>query len=267
LRPTIISRRYPSAISPSGQEAAIRRFHSPPGFDTLFGELDPRIIRKIPMNDFSEETLVAFLEDSREHTETEAVLKKGEAILKLLSNRLSLPSMAHMHLSSVDLCGVDMAYVDLCGANLEDALLIGTVFSQADLMEANLTRANLGGATFFDADVSKACFHEANLAKVDFTEVNAEGAQFTGADIGHASILMDANFAGADLSKAILQGAKLKSANLTGANLTGADLRGAENLSCDQLRSAIIDTTTKLPAYMKINWINDREYDCHINED
>lgn len=263
----IISCRYPSAISPSGQEAAIRRFHSSPGFDTLFGELDPRIIRKKPMNDFSEEALVAFLEEYRKHTETETVLKKGEAILTLLSHQLSLPSMAHMHLPSVDLCGVDMSYVDLCGANLEDAILIGTIFSQADLMETNLTRANLGGSTFFDADVSKACFQEANLAKVDFTEVNAEGAQFTGADIGHGSILMDANFAGADLSRAILQGAKLKSADLTGANLKGADLRGAENLSCDQLRSAIIDTATQLPAYMKINWLSDSEYDCEINED
>jgi uncharacterized protein YjbI with pentapeptide repeats len=267
LRPTIISRRYPSAISPSGQEAAIRRFHSSPGFDTLFGELDPRIIRKEPMTDFSEETLVAFLEDNRGHTETETVLKKGQAILTLLSHQLSLPSMAHMHLSSVDLCGVDMTYVDLCGANLEDALLIGTIFSQADLMETNLARANLGGATFFDADISNAKFEGANLAKVDFTEVNAEGAKFTGADMGHASILMDGNFAGADLSKVILQGAKLRSANLTGANLIGADLRGAENLTCDQLRSATIDATTQLPAYMKINWINDSEYDCQINED
>ncbi len=219
------------------------------------------------MTDFSEETLIAFLEENREHKEAEIVLKKGEAILKLLSNRCSLPSMAHMYLPSVDLCGVDMSYVDLCGANLESALLIGTVFSQADLMETHLVRANLGGAIFFDADISKACFQEANLAKVDFTEVNAEGAKFNGADIGHASILIDGNFAGADLSKAILQGAKLQSANLTGANLTGADLRGAEDLTCDQLRSAIIDTTTKLPAYMKINWLNDSEYDCEINEE
>lgn len=49
--------------------------------------------------------------------------------------------------------------------------------------------------------------------------------------------------------------------------MTGADLRGAENLTCDQLRSAIIDPTTKLPAYMKINWTSDSEYDCQINED
>ena len=219
------------------------------------------------MNDFSEEALVAFLEESREHTEAETVLKKGETILKLLSNRLSLPSMAHMHLSRVDLCGSDMTYVDLFVANLEAALLVGTVFSQADVIEANLTRANLGGSAFFDADISKACFQEANLAKVDFTEVNAEGARFTGADIGHGSILMDANFTGADLSRTSLQGAKLKSADLTGANLIGADLRGAENLTCDQLRSAIINATTQLPAYMKINWISDSKYDCEINED
>lgn len=97
--------------------------------------------------------------------------------------------------------------------------------------------------------------------------MNAEGAKFIGADMGHGSVLMDANFAGADLSRTNMQGAKLKAANLAGANLIGADLRGAENLTCDQLRSATIDTTTKLPAYMKINWINDSEYECHIKED
>ena len=56
-------------------------------------------------------------------------------------------------------------------------------------------------------------------------------------------------------------------ADLNGTKLIGADLRGAENLTVEQLRSAHIDPTTRLPLYMKINWLNDREYECHINED
>ena len=54
-------------------------------------------------------------------------------------------------------------------------------------------------------------------------------------------------FAQADLSNADLRGADFKDANLQGTILRGADLRGARNLTVEQLRKAIVDSTTKLP--------------------
>jgi len=219
------------------------------------------------MSDLSPEELFQFLEKYHSNGDELYVLQKGETIIQLVKQHGKLPMLAKMELPGVDLCGVDLTYADLSGANLQQATLVGTQFVQADIVGANFEKANLGGANFFGADIQQSEFTGANLAKVDFTEIVASGARFSGADIGHGSLLMDADLSKADLSNSSLQGAKLKGADLTGTNLKGTDLRGAENITCQQLRTAHIDQTTKLPAYVIINWTSGTEYDCAINED
>jgi uncharacterized protein YjbI with pentapeptide repeats len=74
--------------------------------------------------------------------------------------------------------------------------------------------------------------HGAFLRHTDFSNANLEGA----------------NLSGADFTNARFRGSNFKNANLTGTILRGADLTGATNLTADQIKVAIIDERTLLPA-------------------
>lgn len=67
---------------------------------------------------------------------------------------------------------------------------------------------------------------------------------WTGAD------LTEANFSGSDFKNANFTDADFARANLDGTILVGADLTGARNLTVDQLSRALLDETTRLPAYI-----------------
>ena len=68
-----------------------------------------------------------------------------------------------------------------------------------------------------------------------------------------ASDLEGASFRGADLRHGIFW-----NVNLKGAFLEGADLRGANDLTCEQIRSAVLDENTELPAYLVCDPPHDR---------
>jgi uncharacterized protein YjbI with pentapeptide repeats len=56
-----------------------------------------------------------------------------------------------------------------------------------------------------------------------------------------------ANLTGANLLAVTLTGAELAGINFMGADLAGANLNHAKGLTYEQIRSAAIDTKTKLP--------------------
>lgn len=72
------------------------------------------------------------------------------------------------------------------------------------------------------------------LRTLDLTGVNLSSANLKRADARDA-ILARVNFAGADMA---------------GMDLRGADLTGARNLTVEQLRGAVLDERTQLPAYI-----------------
>jgi hypothetical protein len=49
---------------------------------------------------------------------------------------------------------------------------------------------------------------------------------------------------------------------MTDADLRDADMSQVINLTCQQLQSAKIDRTTRLPDYITINWLSDTAFDC-----
>ncbi len=49
---------------------------------------------------------------------------------------------------------------------------------------------------------------------------------------------------------------------MTEADLRGADMSHVINLTCQQLQSAQIDRTTRLPDYITLKWRSDTEFDC-----
>jgi len=114
-----------------------------------------------------------------------------------------------------------------------------------DLQDTDLRRANLQGANF-----QKGVLRRANLQEALLESANLQEASLLFANLEGAS-LSNTNLQRATLSFANLQGTYLTEANLLRTNLRGANLSGAEDLTPEQIASAIIDENTVLPDYLK----------------
>ncbi len=79
--------------------------------------------------------------------------------------------------------------------------------------------------------------------------LDLNGAFIRKTDLSYAN-LADANFSNADCTNVNFKGANFRNTNLTGTILIGADLTDAKNLTVEQLASAVLDATTKLPDYI-----------------
>ena len=125
--------------------------------------------------------------------------------------------------------------------------------SQADLRKANLRGASLVGLNLTHANFEEAYLYQAYLKKTNFHSSNFSRVNLRGASLRWA------NF-----QKANLKHANLMKADLLNADLRGTDLSGVKNLQCEQINSAIIDQTTKLPTYLKVSWISEEDYNCFL---
>ena len=109
-----------------------------------------------------------------------------------------------------------------------------------DLLDLDLNHTRLVGANLTEANLT-----EAYLIGIDLTEADLIDAAFIGA------VLSDADLTRANLTDAAFIGADLADATLTGADLTGADLSDAENLTEEQVLSAINWHDAILPDYLQ----------------
>lgn len=149
-------------------------------------------------------------------------------------------------LANLDLSGLDLSDLDLRGADFFSATLAGAKLAKSDLSGANFTRADLQNVDFSGALMKNAMLYAALLDGANFTgadlsdsriigggkRVNFRGAKLIGADLGAdpanqgmvpvRSELPDANFDGADLTRANLTHAVLTGASFTGAVVTDA---------------------------------------------
>ena len=118
--------------------------------------------------------------------------------------------------------------------------------------------------------------HKAKLAGLALVQVDIEGADLSKADM-HGADLREANLSGAVLREANLITAKLNFANFRGASLlnanlykadfsnailNGANLEHAQGITCEQIRSALIDDSTRLPDYISLAGSSDSAYKC-----
>ena len=169
-------------------------------------------------------------------------------------------------LSNLDLAGLDFKHAILKRANLFGADLSAANLSGADLAGARLDRATLIGADFSGANMEGAIilkpsvfssmkFDYADAPKFVGTNLRAvriaarmDGTDFRGADMSRASIgpfdtSMEAGAApsslmmGADFSGANLSGAEIRNVNLTFGRFVTTDLRGAKLLNLDLSRA------------------------------
>ncbi len=117
------------------------------------------------------------------------------------------------------------------GVDLSRVNLAGTYLHNLDLRKFNLSWVN-----FERANLRRNSFHNANFSKANLKGANLSNSRFNGAD-----------FTGTDL-----RGADLVGADLSGADLSGADLSGAVGLTCEQVKSAVIDKNTYLPKHISL---------------
>jgi uncharacterized protein YjbI with pentapeptide repeats len=186
-----------------------------------------------------------------------------EAVLKVIGRRTEAQVAAELEEGNgcLDLSGINAVGVDLHDANLEN-----TCWNRSDLRGSLLTGADLTGATFDGTILQQANLDGADAQGSIFTSANLYGANLSDANLSSANLLAanlelallpgttltGANFQGANLTNATMFGATLDRTNLLNATLTGAvltdvDLSGAENLTEEQVESAVTNAGTRLP--------------------
>ena len=145
-----------------------------------------------------------------------------------------------------DLNGINFGPVDLREANLDLAKL-----QFVDFTKANLSQASLKGAKLGFANLKESVLVNADLSKTDLHETDISNANLQG------TVLNQTNFIRAKLDSANLIKVNFNKTNLYGADLNGAILKGANlstavNVTCKQIKSAVIDANTRLPDYINM---------------
>ncbi|MFD8079202.1 pentapeptide repeat-containing protein [Streptomyces sp. NPDC059718] len=157
-------------------------------------------------------------------SQVQADTQAGLTLMKRLGNPID---DSHLDLSRSCLTGANLQDARLSGINMEFSRL-----AYSNLKGADLNNSNLSSAWFFDADLRNA-------------DLSGENSDFTATEFRHTDLRK------ANLSNAPYAAANFDDAKMEGTNLKGADLSLAENLTVKQLNSAVIDSRTKLPDYMK----------------
>jgi uncharacterized protein YjbI with pentapeptide repeats len=171
----------------------------------------------------------------------------------------------NIDMSNIFLKFLDLNKVDLNGANFSGANLKSSGFRGSDFANSNFSNANLHGASFQGSNLNFANFSRVTTKYTEFSGGSYIGTDFSKANLSQLKILSDgenfsqANFKGANLWRAGIQGGNFtkanfenanlelamfyqgdfKNANFKNANLLNASLNQAKNLTCDQLYKAI----------------------------
>ena len=116
-------------------------------------------------------------------------------------------------------------------------------------------------------DLRRINLANANLHHIgDFSKSNLSHANFLNAALNYTNFeranLSNAYFKGATLVRASFRGANLTGTDLTGTDLTGAILDGAKGITCEQIKSAMIDENTRLPDYISLAGTSGSAYKC-----
>jgi uncharacterized protein YjbI with pentapeptide repeats len=130
-----------------------------------------------------------------------------------------------------------------------------------NLSKINLSNANLPSVDLRESDLSQGDFQNANLRLSQLQNANLSNANLKQANL-YYSQLNNANLSEANLKGANLTITQLHEAHIQGADLRGANLDHAAGLTCEQIKSAVIDEKTRLPNYISLTGSLESEYIC-----
>src|SRR6266511_2475845 len=154
---------------------------------------------------------------------------------------LSGADLTDAYLIGADLTEAKLNYANLDRARLGTAKLVGAKLVLAKLVGANLTGANLVGANLSGADLSGAKLGGTNLSRADLTEAYLSGADLNEAKLNGAK-LSGTNLSGVKLSGAVLSGAVLSGTNLRNATLLTSRLINANFDGADLTKACLWET-------------------------
>ncbi len=117
---------------------------------------------------------------------------------------------------------------------------------QGDFSGLEARGLNLASARLRQSDLSLSVMNRTRFSNADLRDVEAYGGVFSGSSFAGAN-LTNASFVGA-----YLEGANFSRATLAGTNLSGAQLARATGLTQGQLNQACGDSSTVLPASLRI---------------
>ena len=193
-----------------------------------------------------EQTLSVLEEDKSE--EMSCVATDVQAALTVLGRRQTRQSSNGRE---IDLSDATLSQSKMFDANLVAANLAGT-----DLRRADLRRADMRNAFLRSADLRATKLRWVNLSSASLLDADLSGAYLSDADLTEA-FLFRANLRGANLSNADLSRANLRGTNLSGANLSNANLSSAQEVTQEQLESALL-CGTQIPRELEL----DQNRDC-----
>ncbi len=167
--------------------------------------------------------------------EVEAPIDLGE----VLDAHRHWVDTAHKEGKRAALKAVDLRDQELTKADLTGIQIVGGLFKGMDLSEITLRKSNLSGSNFTGATMIRANLAVCRLKMVKLKKTNLSLSDMRGADLSKA-----------DLTEANLSNCDLGGAHLEGTNLKGANLSTAKGLIVSQIKRAIYDNSTKMPAYL-----------------
>ncbi len=167
----------------------------------------------------------------------------------LTSANLSSGTLVTAIATNATLANANLNSTNLTSGTLTNAILTGADLTFANLFSSTLTNANFSGATVLGANFSQSNLSQSQLYATASYQVgnleeitlggNLSAWNFAGQDLSYAVLgstdLTSATFANANLTGAILAGGTLAGANFTGANVVGANLGTTTDLSSSQL--------------------------------
>lgn len=260
--------------------------------DSLFGKREPFNAANRLLRDVVEENKTELANLSLEKVIlSDADLDDGD----FHGSNLRKANLRFANLERANLVGTNFEFSDLYGARFSNAKVYranfrGSILKGADLRSvvgitcAQILSALIDKDTLFPRYISFSGAKEAdlkcvNLLKgegVDFNGISLEniylpGSDFSKSNLSHVNflnaVLKHSNFSSANLSKASLKGANLErtvfhEANLKEADLRGANLNQATSISCEQIKSAVIDENTRFPDNILLAGSLDSAYKC-----
>jgi uncharacterized protein YjbI with pentapeptide repeats len=187
----------------------------------------------------------AILEDaSLEGAQLDDAVLAGAKLARVRANKaylrrvdLTRADLAKAELRDARLDGATLVAASLVGANLTAASAERVVADGVDLQDAKLARLNASegsrfvGAKLRGADAERSRWAGADLQGMDLSRSILRGADFAGAHLGSARLdgadAFDADFTGAKLFEASLEGTNLRECRLDEADLRRANLQRA----------------------------------------
>jgi uncharacterized protein YjbI with pentapeptide repeats len=193
----------------------------------------------------------------------------------LVASKLDLVNFQGVSFLNANVYRADFKEANLSDADLRNVVgltckqISSAVIDESTHLPDYISLARSSGSTFKcenirkgdGLDLSGMNLANAYLLSSDLRKFNLSQTNLEKTHLGR-SLLNDTNFSHANLKGSLMGDSYLGRANFEGADLRGANLIDARDLTCEQIKSAVIDESTLLPDYISVTGSLESAYKC-----